>query len=115
MMDIRQAKLGYLVSVIGVALMTGSNALGVSRTTFRPDGGLGGNRQFGNITLGNATAIGPVNQGPLNQGSMNPLGLTDTLAIIGVIIAIVGFAWLGIALLQLKKAETPNKASQPTE
>jgi F0F1-type ATP synthase membrane subunit c/vacuolar-type H+-ATPase subunit K len=110
MIDIRQAKLAYLVSAIGVALTASAAVIGMTRTMVAPEERFGGNRQFSNMTVGNATAI--ANMAPRN---MNTFGLTDTLAIVGVIIAVVGLAWLGLTLLKLKKMQPPNTERQSTE
>jgi hypothetical protein len=103
MIDIRQARLAYLVSVIGVTLTASAAALGLMRTMFRPGVGLGDNQHFVNMTVGNMTAVGN-----MNRGSVYPFGSTDNLAVVGVIIAIVGLAWLGLTLLKLKRIPPPN-------
>lgn len=82
MNNIGQMKNAYWVSVIGVALMTISTAYGVVRAVmiramFQTAGGFAGRRPI---------------------GSMNPFGLTNGLAILALIIAIVGLTWLGLAI-----------------
>ncbi|MCX6659140.1 MAG: hypothetical protein NTX81_01980 [Candidatus Bathyarchaeota archaeon] len=96
MVDTWQIKYAYLVSVIGVVLMAITVADGVIRVMFPPAGGFGGNRQFGNMT-----AIGN-----MNRSDMNPFGLTNNLAILAIIIAIVGLMWLGLSLRKLQKGTT---------
>jgi hypothetical protein len=81
---IRNTRYSYLLAVVGVALMTITTFYGVARammirTTFR--GSFSGPRQFG-----------------------NSFGLTNSLTILAIIIAIVGLAWLGFALRGSHKA-----------
>ena len=88
MNNIGQMKNAYWVSVIGVALMTISTAYGVVRAVmiramFQTAGGFAGRRPF---------------------GSMNPFGLTNGLAILALIIAIVGLTWLGLAIRKSHKS-----------
>jgi hypothetical protein len=80
--NIGQMKNAYWVSVIGVALMAITTAYGAVRAVMiremlQTAGGFGGRRPF---------------------GSMNPFGLTNGLAVLALIIAIVGLAWLGLAI-----------------
>jgi hypothetical protein len=98
MIDIRQARFAYLVSVIGVALTAVAATSDLIRIMFRPGGGFGDNQQFVNMTVGNMTAVGN-----MNRGSVNPFGWTDNLVVVGFVIAIVGLAWLGLTLLKLKQ------------
>jgi len=77
-------KNAYLVSIVGVglmAIMTTYNAIRavMLRQMFQASTGamaFAGRRQFG----------------------MNPFGLTNQVTIIALVIAIVGLAWLGLAM-----------------
>lgn len=85
---LQQVKYPYLVAVIGVVLMAITWAFGevrgmMYREAFRPGGGLGGTRQFGNAA---------------------PFAFTNVLAILAVIIAVVGLVWLGLALRRTPKS-----------
>jgi hypothetical protein len=72
---------------------------GIIRVMFPPAGGFGGNRQFGNMTpIDNMTAIDN-----MNRGNMNLFGLTNNLAVLATIMAILGLVWLGLSLRKLQK------------
>jgi predicted small integral membrane protein len=84
----QKIKYSYVLTLLGVALMAISTLFGVVRAMFVREmvgsGGGFGNRRFG----------------------MNPFGLTNGLTILAVVIAIVGLAWLGLALRKSPKATT---------
>ena len=87
----KQIKYSYLAAVVGVALVTITATFGLARVfTIRqiPRGGFGGNTQLANV---------------------NPFGLTNSLTILGVIVAIIGLAWLGMAL-----RKSHNDATKPS-
>ena len=82
----QQVRYSYLVVVIGVAL------LAISEIYVRMRGVLargmsGSNGAFGNRQL----------------GGVNPLYWTNSLTILAVIVAIVGLAWLGLALRKSRR------------
>jgi hypothetical protein len=84
-----QVRYSYLVTLVGVAIMTITTAYGLvrailTRDVFASRGGFGGGRQLGIASF----------------------GLTNNLTIFAVIIALVGLAWLGLALRKSHKGAT---------
>jgi hypothetical protein len=103
LIDSRQTKYAYWVSAVGVALTAATTVYGMLRVMLQPGGRPSGNPKLGNMTIGNLAAIEH-----MNRGGMNPFGLTDSLTIVAIIIAIVGLAWLGLILLKSKKSAASN-------
>ena len=108
-------KYAYVVALVGVVLATITTAYTAARSfmfsqalrsrPFINPGNFTGARQFGNFTGGNFPARQFVTVNPLG-------GLVTDLTIIAVIIAILGLAWLGFALMKPSKTATERAKSQ---
>jgi formate hydrogenlyase subunit 3/multisubunit Na+/H+ antiporter MnhD subunit len=83
----KQVTYSYIVSVVGVALVTIAATLGLVRV----------------ITIREASREGFGNRQP---GNVNPVGFASSLTILGVLTAIIGLAWLGMALRRSRKDAT---------
>ena len=85
----QQIGYSYLVTVVGVALMAITEVyVAVRAALFR---GISDTRP---------------NVGSRQFGSVSPFNWTSSLTILAIIIAIVGLAWLGLALRKSRKTTT---------
>jgi len=97
-----QVKSAYLVTVVGVVLMTITTIYSdvralMFRAMFRP-GGFNGSGGF------NGTGVpGAGFSGARQFGGGFGFGLTNYVTILGLVIVIVGVVWLGLALRKTQK------------
>jgi protein-S-isoprenylcysteine O-methyltransferase Ste14 len=108
----RNMRYPYLTTVIGVALAAISAIFSIARGQL-PSAGGPGERYIGNMTAGNMTAVPNMNPSAFNPGGMNasPFGLMNNLLLVAVVIAIVGLAWLGLAMTRSQKRPTAQRVS----